>query len=406
MRFALQVFGCRLNQAEAAGWRSALEARGWLYTSFDVADVIGIHSCAVTETAVQELQRTLRRFRQKYPQATLVLSGCATALVDPSCVDLMIPHAQKDTWLSRVLDFAPTSSRPTEVVTSRPKTRASLIIQDGCDQFCAYCIVPYMRGTPTSIPMRHVLQQAEARFAEGYREIVLTGCHLALYKDPETGADLLQLLQRLAAVKGDGRFRLSSLEPGLIDDHALVDFIARSGERFCAFLHLPLQTGSDTLLAAMGRRYTVRQVRSLLDTIVTTLPFAGLGADWIVGLPGETERDAQATCDLVAEYPFTGAHIFPYSRRPGTAAATFPNHVPSTLLQKRVQQLTEVANARREALMPRYLGREWVVIPEQQRDGVWEGWTAERLRCRLPGTAVRGVPQRFIPTQYANGVFS
>lgn len=405
MRFALHVFGCRLNQAEAGQWRCALEAKGWEATSVEAADVIGIHSCAVTEKAVQEVARTLRRFRQKYPTARLVLSGCASALVDPASVDVIIPHAEKETWLSRVLALAP--SAPLEPLTpSRLRTRASLILQDGCDQFCAYCIVPYMRGTPRSEPMRTILQQAEACFAQGYREIVLTGCHLALYKDPETGADLLTLLQHLAAVKGEGRFRLSSLEPGVIDDRALIDFMAASGGRFCAFFHLPLQTASDALLSAMGRRYTVRQMRAVLDRIVERFPFAGLGADWIVGLPGETEADAAATRACVEAYPFTGAHIFPYSPRPGTAAATFPNQVPSEQLQARVQALTHVATLQREALMPRYLNRPWIVIPERQKEGFWEGWSAERLRCRLPGGATRGEPQRFIPTQYADGIFS
>jgi threonylcarbamoyladenosine tRNA methylthiotransferase MtaB len=196
------------------------------------------------------------------------------------------------------------------------------------------------------------------------------------------------------------------LEPGIIDDRALIDFMATSGDRFCAFFHLPLQTASDALLSAMGRRYTVRQMRAVLDRIVERFPFAGLGADWIVGLPGETEADAGATRACVEAYPFTGAHIFPYSPRPGTAAATFPNQVPSEQLQARVQALTHVANLRREALMPRYLNRPWIVIPERQKEGFWEGWSAERLRCRLPGDATRGEPQRFIPTQYADGIFS
>lgn len=404
MRFALHVFGCRLNQAEASGWRSALEAQGWDAVPLEEAELIGVHSCAVTETAVQEVVRTLRRLRQMSPTAIIVLSGCAATLVPPEVADFLIPHAEKNQWLTRVLALTHEMKKQV-VAASRPKTRASLILQDGCDQFCAYCIVPYMRGNPTSEPMRELLQKAEDLFAEGYQEIVLTGCHLALYRDPETGADLLTLLKRLATVPGVGRYRLSSLEPNLIDDCALVDFMADAQERFCPFFHLPLQTASDRLLSAMGRRYTVRQMRTLLDHIVDRLPYAGLGADWIVGLPGETEADAQATCNLVAAYPFTGAHIFPYSRRPGTPAATFPDQVPQHLQYARVKALTACANATREALMPRYLGRELVVIPERCRDGVWEGWSAERLRCRLPFPAKRGEMMRFCPTHYAEGCF-
>ncbi len=407
MRFTFQVYGCRLNQAEAAGWRTALEAKGWHAVDVEKAEVLFVHSCAVTEPAVHEIEKALRAYHRKFPQLKIVVSGCAATLLPEQLCTLRLPHEAKSAWLQHVSAFFETSSTESTVpvTTSRLKTRASLIIQDGCDQFCAYCIVPYMRGKPVSEPMSKLIASVDCLFEEGYREIVLTGCHLALYQDPETGVDFLTLLQRLCERAGEGRFRISSLEPGLLDDQALVDFIARSGGRVCEFLHLPLQTGSDALLKAMGRKYTVRQIRMLLDKIATTLPYAGLGADWIVGLPGERDADAQATAQLVQDYPFTGAHIFPYSRRPGTPAATFPQQVPQHLQYARVQTLTALANAKREALMPRYLGRTLEVIPEQEKAGYWEGWSAERLRCKLKAPATRGEPRIIVPKAYHNGAF-
>lgn len=407
MQFAFQVYGCRLNQAEAAGWRTALEAKGWQSVDIAQAEVLFVHSCAVTEPAVHEIEKTLRSYRRKYPQLKIIVSGCAATLLPAELCELSLPHEAKSAWLQHVLAYFSSSSvvATETVVSSRQKTRASLIIQDGCDQFCAYCIVPYMRGKPVSEPMSKLVASVDRLFDEGYREIVLTGCHLALYRDPETSADFLSLLQHLCERPGVGRFRISSLEPGLLDDEALIDFIASSGGRVCEFLHLPLQTGSDTLLKAMGRKYSVHQIRTLLDKIATTLPYAGLGADWIVGLPGETDADAQATEQLVQAYPFTGAHIFPYSRRPGTPAATFPQQVPQHLQYARVQRLTALANAKREALMSRYLGRTLEVIPEQEKEGYWEGWSAERLRCRLKAPATRGEPRIIRPQAYHKGVF-
>lgn len=406
MRFSFHVYGCRLNQAEAATWRSALEAKGWQAVRVEEAEILFVHSCAVTEPAVHEIEKMLRAHRQKFPHVKVVVSGCAATLLPSALCDLQLPHEQKAQWVQAVLAFAATPSDVTSCGTAaRYRTRASLIIQDGCDQFCSYCIVPYMRGAPVSEPMSALIAKVDRLFEEGYQEIVLTGCHLALYRDPETGADFLTLLQKLCERPGKGRFRMSSLEPGILDDRALVQWIAAAGGRVCHYLHLPLQTGSDALLKAMGRRYTSRDIRQLLETIATTLPYAGLGADWIVGLPGETEADAAATCQLVAEYPFTGAHIFPYSRRPGTPAATFPNQVPQHLQYARVQALTACANAQREALMPRYLGRTLEVIPEQQKGAYWEGWSAERLRCKITPPARRGELHAFVPTVYHSGAF-
>ncbi len=402
---AFHIFGCRLNQAEAAEWQRALLARGFSIVERTEADVLCVHSCAVTEPAAHEVVKLLRAERQRHPERKLILSGCAANLVPPELANLIIPHADKEQWLPRVLHFLNAEATPVSDRPYRLRTRASLIVQDGCDRFCAYCIVPHLRGTPTSVPLPTLLQRAEALFAEGYREIVLTGCHLALYRDPESGAGFIQLLQRLCEVRGEGRFRIGSLEPCVLDDVALIRLLATHRERLCAFLHLPIQTASDTLLQRMGRGYTQAEVRRVLDAIGEHLPLCGLGADWIVGLPGETEADAEATRQLVEAYPFTGAHIFPYSRRPGTPAATFPDQVPQHLMKARIDALTATAQTVKTEALKRFIGKPLVVIPEQQRNGQWEGWSAERLRCRLSFPAQRGVPVVFTPTLLEGATF-
>ncbi|MGN0886395.1 MAG: MiaB/RimO family radical SAM methylthiotransferase [Candidatus Spyradenecus sp.] len=389
---AFRVFGCRLNQAEAAAWQEALATRGFPIVPPEAADVLCLHSCAVTAPAEHEAAKFLRAFRQRHPQARVILSGCAAELAPRAWADLILPHARKAEWLTEVLAFlatlppAPAAPQP----PPRAKTRTALIIQDGCDRFCAYCIVPHLRGAPTSVPMRTLLAEARERFARGYREIVLTGCHLALYRDPESGAGLLDLLARLCEVPGEGRLRLSSIEPGVVDLRALARLIAASDGRLCPFLHLPIQCAADSLLARMGRPYSERDLRAGLDAILETLPFCGLGADWIAGLPGESETEAAASQRLLADYPFLGAHIFPYSPRPGTPAATFPDQLPPELRQRRAADLAAIAAESRLRAQSRFLGRELIVIPERLRNGTWEGWSAERLRCRLGPNAQRG----------------
>lgn len=207
-----------------------------------------------------------------------------------------------------------------------------------------------------------------------------------------------ELLARLCDVPGEGRFRLGSLEPCVTDDTALFRLAAGSGGRLCAFFHLPIQSGSDALLARMGRPYGAARIRATLDALCGALPFCGLGADWIAGLPGETEADAEATRRLLADYPFTGAHVFPYSKRPGTPAAAFPGQVPSERIAARAAALRAVAAETRRLALRRFLGRELCVIPERTRTGRCEGWSAEYLRCRLPEPAPRGVPTAFVPT--------
>lgn len=404
-RVAFLVFGCRLNQAEAAAWQRELTARGWEESPPESADLVCVHSCAVTDAAQQEVRRTLRRLRRVAPKASVLLSGCAADLMPEGLADLRVPHARKDAWLTEVERAFGGTAAPTPLPASpvRHRTRASLIVQDGCDRFCAYCIVPHLRGAPVSAPMAEALDRARRLTDEGYTEIVLTGCHLALYRDPATGANLVNLLERLCGLPGTARYRLGSVEPCTLDDRALIRLIAGSGGRVCDFLHLPIQTASDTLLKRMGRTYTEAEIRSLLETALTELPLCGLGSDWIVGLPGETETDAEATRRLASDYPFTGAHIFPYSPRPGTPAADFPDRVPGHTQRARAEALRAAADATRAAALRRYLGQRLTVIPERRAEAGWEGWSAQRIRCVLPGEAHRGEPVSFVPTAVSDG---
>lgn len=400
--FAFLVYGCRLSQAEAAAWRATLLGWGAEEVPKSRAEVLFVHTCAVTAPAAHEAERVVRAFRSRCPGARVILSGCAAGLLPPELADLVVPNAVKAAWPGRVREalerwgFTPAAGGGAESV-GHTRARASLIVQDGCDRFCAYCIVPHVRGAPVSVPMEALLARAGRLFAEGFREIVLTGCHLALYRDPGSGVDFLGLLRRLCDVPGEGRFRIGSLEPCVLNDAALVRVIAHSGGRVCPFLHLPLQSASDAVLKRMGRPYRQADLRRLLDAVCAELPLCGLGADWIAGFPGETAADVKATRTLMGAYPFVGAHVFPYSRRPGTPAADFPDQVPQHLIHARAAALAEMAAKTRAATLPRFLGHTLTVIPERFRDGVWEGWSEHRVRCRFPAPAKRRALMAFHP---------
>lgn len=402
---AFQVFGCRLNQAEAEGWQHALIREGYPIVSPKEADVLCVHSCAVTEPAVREVAKLLRHLQRTRPLQRIILSGCATRLVEGITPHLSIAHEVKVEWLPRVLNYLSELSTPptTILTTSAPhRTRASLIIQDGCDQFCAYCIVPYLRGTPVSEPSDDLIHRASQLFAEGYPEIVLTGCHLALYKDPLTGGNFIDLLKRLCDIPGEGRFRIGSLEPCILDDVELIRLIAQSGGRICNFLHLPIQSADDDLLRRMGRRYTQTDVRRVLDTLCETLPNCGLSADWIAGLPGETEMAFEQTAKFIAAYPFTGAHVFPYSKRAGTPAATFPDQVPQAEIIRRAKVLRDLAHSQQRQQLQRQIGQPLQVIPEQAQGDVRYGWSSERFHVRLPASYPRGKCISVSPSRLEN----
>lgn len=398
---AFQTFGCRLNQAEAEAWQHALIAEGFPIVAPEQAQVFCVHSCAVTETAVKEVVKFLRTLRKRNTTQRIILSGCASTLIHDVTVDLCIPHENKSEWLPRVRAFLATlqSETPQTVAPwEKHRTRASLILQDGCDQFCAYCIVPYVRGKPISEPATALLRKAEDLFAQGFREIVLTGCHLALYKDPESGMGFVEVLRRLCEVKGEGRFRIGSIEPCILDDKALIRLIAESDGRICPFLHFPMQSADDGVLNLMKRRYRQADLQRLMETVGSVLPDCGLSADWIVGHPGETPEAAQVTRDFVERYPFTGAHVFPYSKREGTEALHLPNHVPHEEILARAKALRSVAKTQQLRQLRRAIGKPLAVIPEQLQGNIRYGWSAERFRCQLPAHYPRGECVRVTPT--------
>ena len=391
MRVFLHTLGCRLNQAEEARFAADFLAAGF-ETAPDAAqaDVCVLHSCAVTRRAERESLRLVRALRQARPEGRplIVLSGCAVACNEPGRLlaagaDLLIPKAKAGTLVSQVLARLQRPVPPPPAFPPPPRfhtKRALLRVQDGCDFNCAYCIVPLTRGAPVSRPWTEVLDEARALLDKGHRELVVTGCNLACYRDGSRGLpDLTDALCRLAP---EGRIRLGSVEPGMVE-RDLAD-VMRRNRNLCRFLHLPVQTGDGALLRRMGRRYDADGLRDTLAALLQGVPGLALGTDLITGLPGEDEAAFRRTRDLLQTIPFANLHVFPYSPRPGTRAATMPNRPPAAVARARARQLRAIGDTLRRQFAAASVGRPIEVLIEGRDDtGLVHGWSDTYLPCRF-----------------------
>ena len=386
MTIFVRSFGCRLNQAEGAQIEAAFEAAGFTLVKFGIpSDVIVVNTCTVTEKAEIEGMKLLRHFRKSQPDACLVLTGCAVQTVNPDesrIADIIVPHAQKDDLVAIVMQyFERDYTPPTHILTPHTQ-RAAIKVQDGCDCYCAYCIVPYARGEPHSRPFDACLADARVMIDAGFNEIVVTGCNTAMYED--SGKNLLDLLKALLALPGLGRLRLSSLEPKTFERdivHLMLD-----DPKLCRFLHLPIQSADNNVLKWMGRRYTIDHVRFALDEIYQLLPDLSIGTDLIAGLPGESEEGFEKSYALIEAYPFSKVHVFPFNERPGTAAAAMPNQLSMPARKRRTKKLIQLAEEKRLEYMQRFIGRPVTILVEQvDHRKIAHGWTAEYLPCEISG---------------------
>lgn len=360
MKIAFLTFGCRLNRAEALDEEARLLAEGHAVVSLDdgpAPDLIVFRGCSVTAKAERDCRKAIAHLRARHPSSRIQIAGCLKRQPDNSSVVTPPPSP-----------VAPPPPLPLRTA------RAYLKVQDGCSGRCAFCIVPSFRGQPRSVPFDQVLARARAFLAASYRELVVTGCNLALYRD--SGHGLPDLLAALARAGSGHRVRLSSLEPGVCDDGVLAAFAAHPN--ICRFIHLSVQSGSDAVLARMHRPYSIETVDKFCAAAVRTLgERLALGADVITGFPGETESDFIATRDFLVRHPFANLHVFPYSERPGTPAAAMDGALHPALRRARAKELEKLGQAKRRAFAESFLGQHVEVCIES--DGT--GWTAEYLKC-------------------------
>jgi len=363
MKYAVVTFGCRVNQADSLGFEEDLLARGALPVSPAEADLVLVNTCSVTATADQGARQTIRRIARDNPAARIVATGCYATrrpeevLALPNVVRV-VPNDHKPRTISLLAtDFGLTTaarfgdgdgscgSGIEPGVAGR--TAFTLRVQTGCAESCSYCIIPSTRGRPRSVPIDDVLAHVKRVVAAGFKEIALTGVHLGSYgRDlaPQLSlADLLRALraESLAPNRESRLFRISSLEP-MDCSREVVDLVAAGGV-FAPHFHLPLQHASNRLLAAMRRPYSVEYYAALVDEIRRRLPHASIGSDVIVGFPGETDEDSEQLANYLERSPLTHVHVFPYSDRPGTDAASMPGRAGGAVVRERGRRIRQIA---------------------------------------------------------------
>ena len=401
MKVALTTLGCKLNYAETSTYERGFVAHGLEVVPWSaVADVYVINTCAVTETAEKKSRNLMRRAHKANPDALVIVTGCYAELKKEKLYDIegvsrVFAAAEKPRLVDEtlaMLNVVPSASQ-TSVETlpaysSGERTRSFLKVQDGCNNFCAYCTVPYARGRSRNIPICELVKQAEQIAAKGIREVVLTGVNTGDF-GRTTGESFLGLLKALNAVEGIDRYRISSIEPNLITEE-IVDWIA-SGTKFQRHFHIPLQSGSDTLLKKVGRRYDTALFASRIDYIRRAMERPGepkvfFGIDVIVGLPGETEELFLETYNfLKGRIKPAFLHVFPYSKRPGTRAAVMPDQVQDSVKTERVARLEALSDDLHAAFVAANKGLpERVLWESSVKDGMMAGYTGNYIRVEKP----------------------
>ncbi|NDD27026.1 MAG: tRNA (N(6)-L-threonylcarbamoyladenosine(37)-C(2))-methylthiotransferase MtaB [Proteobacteria bacterium] len=392
--FHIETLGCRVNQYDEEMLRREFFMRGFREVGLDdAADVYVINTCTVTRVADKKSRQMIRRALRANPEARVIATGCAvgnpdarTARVSPRVVEVSNKH--KERLLDLVRAELPAHHERDErnlrdAVQGR--ARALLKVQDGCNQMCTFCIVPFVRGRARSKPPQEVLAEARQLVGAGYREIVVTGVHVGWYGRDIEGWDLGRLMALLSRESGAVRVRLSSIEPADFPLEML-DTMVDEGI-ICPHLHLALQHASDDVLARMRRGYTLAHYDAIVEAFLTRFPEGALTADVLVGFPGETEDDFERLCAYLTSRPFAHLHVFPYSVRPGTAAARMGGHLDERVLQARIDRVLAIARELEEAFRARFLGRTVKVLVEEHAVGRCRGTTDNYLTVEFEGDA-------------------
>ena len=382
-RVALDTLGCKLNQAETESLARQLVAAGYeLVESVDEADIYILNTCTVTHIADRKARNLMRQAHRRNGNARLIAIGCYVErspqeLGQIEGIDLVLGNDQKERVLDRLRELGcPASSSSGEQgVYHYGRNRSFLKIQDGCNNFCSYCIVPLVRSRVESVPVEKVVAEIKNRAIDGAKEVVLTGTEIGAY-DSES-VDLIGLLKRILAETAVTRLRLSSLQPQEISAELLELW---GDSRLCPHFHLALQSGSDSVLERMKRRYTTADYQRAVILIRASLLEAAITTDVIVGFPGETETEFEESYEFCWQTGFARIHVFPYSRRPGTEAAGMPDQVSEKVKKKRVQKMLALAEESAHDFKQCFLGRTMTVLWEQKSGGVWSGYTANYIR--------------------------
>lgn len=392
MKVFFHTLGCKVNQYETAAMESQFKEKGFtLADNEDEADVIIVNSCSVTDSGDRKSLRKLRRGKES--GKITVLCGCfpqafPQKAAEADFADIVTGNKDRASLPQLVLDFYENRQRLVNIAphcqgeefealgSHQPqgRTRAYLKIEDGCQRFCSYCIIPHARGPVRSLPLSEVRRSCETIASQGFKEIVLTGINLSCYGQ-DMGLNLADAVEA-AAVEGIERIRLGSVEPDLLTDEIIKRLAAIP--KLCAHFHLALQSGCDRTLAAMRRRYNTKMYKAVAQKLREAFDSPSFTTDIIVGFPGETDSDFGETVDFVDSFDFLKCHIFPYSRRAGTPAASMEGQLTKAQKENRVALLTEKSNQSRTRILRQAIGKKYRIISENpDQSGMLTGFTDE-----------------------------
>lgn len=402
MRFAIATLGCKVNHYDSAIIESRLRAQGMERCEFtERADVYVVNTCTVTDRADSESLRYARRARRLNPAARVIMTGCLAqaspgTLARAGEVDAVVglgrpgdlERAAAGELRERVMVSNLRKDRAhieLGAVALSGRTRAFLKVQEGCDQFCSFCIVPTSRGTSRSVEPRRIIGAIDELHERGFREVTLSGVHLGGYgRDLEPQAELAELLEMIAERSPIRRIRLSSLDPEELSNR-IIEVIARS-DAFCPHLHLPLQSGEDLTLHRMRRRYDRAYFRDRVERVLDAMPGAAIGTDVIVGFPGETRAQHDSACEFLESLPIAYFHVFPYSVRSGTTAAKLPDRVAAAEITRRAAEVRAIGEAKRAEFARRWCGKRLdVLLEESTKGGMLAGYSRNYIRVLTPG---------------------
>lgn len=399
MKALIITLGCRLNTADSALLTARLQHAGYTVLDpecpADTPDLIIINSCAVTAEAVRKSRQTARHYRKKYPAAFLAVTGCGAETADrewrqDNAADVILPNpAKRDLQAltgNHTFDGGTSREQKNDIFREGVsgqfpfRSRAFIKIQEGCNNFCTYCIVPFVRGPARSRAFQEVLEDCRHAVRNGFAELVLTGVNTACYHD--NNYHLGDLISAISDIPGEFRIRLGSTEPDAKHPEWLESL--RGNEKICRFLHLSLQHGSDPVLRRMNRHYTAQEFADFAARARDVLPGLSLGTDVIAGFPGETEELFETSREFIRRMDFANTHIFRYSPRPGTAAAAFTDRPSAADALRRSELLKQDADLAAARFAAQNAGKPAPVIFEEVRDGFLCGWTDHYLQVKVP----------------------
>jgi len=402
-KVSFKTFGCRLNQAETAEIASSFISAGYKIVPFgSSSNVCVIHTCSVTAKAESESLRTVRKIKSAYPSTTIVITGC-TAEVVPAAklhemgADMVI--SQKDKYkIPLILANNKTAScAKKSLLPFFENTRALLKIQNGCNFFCSYCIVPYARGPACSLPYDEIMSKAKKMADNGFKEIVITGTNIGTYN--YENKNLIHLLEGIEKIQGIERIRLSSIELSTIE-YPLFHYFT-SSKKLCKYIHIPLQSGDDEILKAMNRRYSSLDYRRAIEKIIEYIPNIGLGTDVIAGFPGESNKAFEATYNLISLLPFSNIHVFPFSLRQLTKASKLNDRVHPSVIKTRVKKLLALSQEKQREFAEKFIKKTVNVLIEKTNKKGSEGWSEEYVYIEIPdknikiNNIVKAIPLRY-----------